>query len=201
MELNSQINTFGKGLNLDTDITLLPDGQYRYAENIRLLTDSDGTTGLLQNIEYIRQYNGGIPQDEIILGTGTTRLFDYENNSTVECGIVLTKKIVNGKTYNTLYKVLGFDSVNIDSIVVVEGFLDIENNVSLVTNYESNEVSNVYICDGLTPIKVINICDTFDDIVIDPTKFDITPGAVLLPFKFENTIGGSLPACAIQYCY
>ena len=47
MELNSQINTFTKGMNLDTDITMIPEGQYRYAENIRLLTDADGTTGML----------------------------------------------------------------------------------------------------------------------------------------------------------
>ena len=47
MELNSQINTFTNGMNLDTDITMIPEGQYRYAENIRLLTDADGTTGML----------------------------------------------------------------------------------------------------------------------------------------------------------
>lgn len=47
MELNSQVNVFTKGLNLDTDITMLPEGQYRYAENVRLITDADGTTGTL----------------------------------------------------------------------------------------------------------------------------------------------------------
>jgi hypothetical protein len=47
MELNSQINTFAKGLDMDTDITMLPEGKYRYAENIRLITDADGTTGML----------------------------------------------------------------------------------------------------------------------------------------------------------
>lgn len=186
---------------MDTDVTMIPEGQYRYAENIRLLTNADGTTGMLQNIEHIRQYVGGIPSDEIILGTATTRLHKEDDNSTVECGIVFTKKTVNTKPYNTLYKVTGFEATNLISEVVVEGYLGIENNVSIVTNYESDKVSNVYICDGLTPIKVINICDVFSDIVIDQTKFDITPGAVLLPFTLKNTINGALPACSIQYCY
>ena len=47
MELNSNINTFAKGLDMDTDITMLQDGQYCYAENIRLLTNANGTTGTL----------------------------------------------------------------------------------------------------------------------------------------------------------
>ena len=201
MELNSQINTFAKGLNMDTDITMLPEGQYRYAENVRLLTDASGTTGVLQNIEHIKQYSGGIPEDETILGTAVTRLYDENTKGTMECGIVFTKRIIDNKPYNTLYKVTGFESTSLTSTAIVRGYLDIENLVSIVTNYESDTVSNIYICDGLTPIKVINICDSFDDIVIDPTKFDITPGAVLLPFSLQNTINGALPAGAIQYCY
>lgn len=208
MELNSQINTFSKGMNADVDITMLPEGQYRYAENIRLLTNSEGTTGMLQNIEHIRQYTGGIPTDEIILGTAATRLYNADTNGTIECGIVFTKKMVGTKVYNKLYKVTGFESTTLTSTVITEGYLDVKENVSIVTNYESDYVSNVYICDGLTPIKVINICDdNLKDsngnvhIVYDKTRFDITPGCTLMPFKLINTINGALPAGAIQYCY
>lgn len=197
----SQINTFSNGMNMDTDITMLPEGQYRYAENIRLLTDADGTTGMLQNIEHIRQYSNGVPSDETIIGTAVTRMYDKTTNGTIECGIVLTKKILNNNVYNTLYKVTGFESINVESIVVVKGYLELNNNVSIVTNYESDKISNVYICDGLTPIKLINICDTFKDEISDPTRFDITPGCVLLPFELVTTVNGALPAGAIQYCY
>ena len=201
MELNSNINTFAKGLDMDTDITMLQDGQYCYAENIRLLTNANGTTGTLQNIEHIRQYNNSIPSDETILGTATTRVYDKDTKGTIECGIVLTKKYLsNGNVYNTLYKVTDFDSINIKSTPVVKGYLELENNVSIVTNYESDLVSNVYISDGLTPIKLINIYDTFDEIS-DPTRFDITPGCVLLPFELVTTVNGALPAGSIQYCY
>lgn len=204
MELNSQINTFAKGLDMDTDITMLPEGKYRYAENIRLITDADGTTGMLQNIEYIRQYTGGISKNEQILGTATALLYDPDTDGTIECGIVLTKKINNNKPYNILYKVTNFDSVKLKSEIITQGYLGVEKNASIKTNYESNTVSNVYISDGVTPIKVINIYDDSIDpneVIYDPTRFDITPGATLFPFTFVNTIAGTLPAGSIQYCY
>ena len=202
MELNSQVNTFANGMNMDADVTMIPEGQYRYAENIRLITDADGTTGALQNIEYIRQYSKGIPTDETILGTAVTRIGEG-----TECGIVFTKKGSDDNPYNTLYKVTNFDSIDIESSVITKGYLGISKNVSIVTNYESPLVSNVYICDGNTPIKVINIHDNDlnEDGVVkevsDASKFDITPGCVLLPFTLLNTINGALPACSIQYCY
>ena len=46
-----QTNTFVGGMNLDTDVTMIPDNQYRYAENVRVITDTDGTTGVLQNVQ------------------------------------------------------------------------------------------------------------------------------------------------------
>ena len=203
MELNNQINTFTKGLDMDTDVTMIQEGKYRYAENIRIMTDAEGTTGLLQNIEYIRQYIGGIDSTETILGTAVTSVYDANSNKPKECGIILTKSIKNDKIYNKLYKVTGFESTELISEVITEGRLGISDNVSIVTNYESNRVSNVYICDGNTPIKVINICDNDlkDKIISDPTYFDITPGCVLLPFRFEKIINGTLPAGSIQYCY
>ena len=139
------------------------------------------------------------------MGTATARLHKEEGNGTFECGIVLTKKQNEDKeTVNTLYKVTGFESSSLSFITVLSGYLKIENNVSIITNYESDRVSNVYICDGLTPIKVINLYDehsTNPEDLIDYTKYDITPGCVLLPFVFQNTISGALPAGSIQYCY
>jgi hypothetical protein len=47
MELLSQVNTFTAGMDMDTDVTLLKDNQYRYAENIRIVTNDGGTHGVL----------------------------------------------------------------------------------------------------------------------------------------------------------
>ena len=157
MELNSQTNVFVGGMDMDTDITMLSEGKYRYAENVRIITDADGTTGALQNIEHVRRYTIGIPQDEIILGTSNTILYDRDKKSTYEVGIVVTKKLVDGLIYNTIYIVKGFESIDVETKPVVKGYLEIDRNVNIVCNYESSNVSNVYITDGFTPIKVINL--------------------------------------------
>ena len=204
MELNMQVNTFARGMNMDADITMIPEGQYRYAENVRLITNANGTTGILQNIESIKEYEGGIPSDEVILGTAVARIYDSNTKGTKECGIVLT---IDGNT-NKIYKITGFESSKLNAEIITYGNIGITDNVSIITNYESDRVSNIYICDGNIPIKVINIYD--DNLkdaegnaieITDPTRFDITPGCVLLPFVFQNTIAGALPAGAIQYCY
>ena len=204
MELNSQTNVFHKGLDMDSDVSMLPEGKYRYAENIRFVTNDNGTTGVLQNIEHIRKYTIGLPQDEVILGTSNTLLYDKEKKQTYEVGVVVTKKIVNDHVYNTVYVVRGFDSLDLETLPIVKGYLDLEKNVNIVCNYESNNVSNIYITDGLTPIKVINIEEQINiplTEVSDPTRFDITPGSVLIPFNFVNRINGVLPAGAVQYAY
>lgn len=199
MENNAQINTFQNGMDMDTDLELLSEGKYRYAENIRIITDSDGTTGALQNIEYIRQYNNGIPSDETILGTSSSRW--YKDGNVKECGIVLTKKSSENKILNKLYVVDGFESINIQHHVVFQAYLDITKEVCIVTNYEGPTVSKVYISDSENPIKSINIQNTYSDIISDKTFFDIVPGAVLAPFKLQQMVSGTLPAGMVQYCY
>ena len=131
-------------------------------------------------------------------------MYDWEKKSTIEVGIVVTKKYVNRLPYNTIYVVSGFDSVDLETRAVVKGYLDIEKNVNIVTNYESSNVSNIYITDGTSPIKVINIEEQLSLIkssgikeISDPTRFDITPGSVLIPFHYESTVNGVLPAGAI----
>ena len=208
MEVNSQTNVFHKGLDIDSDVSMLGEGKYRYAENIRFVTNNNGTTGVLQNIDYVRKYTIGIPKDETILGTSNTLLYNKELKTTYEVGIVVTKKYINNLPYNTIYVVSGFDSVDLATTPVVRGYLDIEKNVNIVTNYESATVSNIYITDGNSPIKVINIEEQLQIInsaglkeISDPTRFDITPGSVLIPFHYESTVNGVLPAGAVQYAY
>lgn len=198
MEISSQINTFSSGMDTDTDVSLMQEGTYRYAENIRILTDKEGTSGAIQNIEYIRQYLNNIPSDETIIGTAVGRYF--KNDESKECGIVLTKKTVDSKIYNKLYTITDFESVSPTITVVVKGYLNIWKNVSIVTNYEGPTISKVYISDGESCLKIINIQKEYPEIT-DDTYFDITPGAVLAPFRLKRLVSGSLPAGAIQYCY
>ena len=48
---NQQINTFVKGMNTDTSDAILSSDQYRYAENLRLVTNTEENTGELRLIE------------------------------------------------------------------------------------------------------------------------------------------------------
>lgn len=54
-----QTNSFVSGMNLDVDITAIPQDEYRYAENVRIMTDKDGTSGVLQNIKSAKLIPGG----------------------------------------------------------------------------------------------------------------------------------------------
>lgn len=64
-----QTNSFVGGMNMDIDIHAIPENQYRYAENIRIITDTEGTSGVLQNIQNIHTVDGGdfISEDEVVL--------------------------------------------------------------------------------------------------------------------------------------
>ena len=53
----AQINTFTGGMNTDTDINLLPNNQYRYGQDVRIVTDDEGTSGVLQSVDGAKKYN------------------------------------------------------------------------------------------------------------------------------------------------
>lgn len=125
MEINSQVNTFEAGMNLDSDISMLRNNQYRWAENIRLLTDNAGTTGVLQNIEDVRQYENGLSASEIILGTAVTRWYNKAKGIVEECGIVITKELYEGDYINNIYAVTDFDSIKPTWNLVVSAEMDL----------------------------------------------------------------------------
>ena len=48
---NQQVNTFLKGMNTDTSDMLLGSDQYRYAKNIRIVTNSNSDDGEVRIVE------------------------------------------------------------------------------------------------------------------------------------------------------
>ena len=48
---NQQTNTFVKGMDMDTSDMYIGEGSYRYAENLRVVTDKDSNSGELHIIE------------------------------------------------------------------------------------------------------------------------------------------------------
>lgn len=206
----AQINTFGSGMNLDYDVSIIPEGEYRYAENVRIMTNDSGTSGVLQSIEGAAQYKweNAISENEDIIGTSTIHKY----------GVIITAEGSGESTINRVYRIEGFDTNTLTHTIVLKGKLglctdrEITPNVSIVSNYESDCVVKIYFTDGNSAIKQLNIVD---DKYIDNTlglldeegnilntkALDITPGAVLTPFKIVGLSTGNLPVGVVQYCY
>lgn len=205
MEINAQLNTFEGGMDLDTDITLIPKNKYREATNVRLTTDNAGTTGVLQNIEDISVYSSYLNPTETILGVSTCRYYDSADSKLKECGVIITKEYYNNTNLNNIWVVMDFDRSELTFKLIVSTKLKIQSKVSIVTNYESNDISEIYFTDGTSSIKVINLQQNYnttkDTPIEDSTYFDLIPGSQLPPFKLTEIIQGSLPAGSVQYCY
>lgn len=200
----AQINTFVGGMDMDTDINLLSNDRYRYAENVRVITNDGGTTGILQNIEGVRRYTSYVPADEIIIGTTTVD----------DIGVIITRL---PNRYNRIYRVTGLDSNAPTLEVVCQGNLGLgedyinEPNISIVGNYESDTNVKIYFTDGKSQIKVLNIMSNkymhgsefvdSDGNILNPKILDITPSAKLNPFKVIGVSEGNLKAGMVTYCY
>lgn len=205
MELMSQVNTFTGGMNLDDDLTMMPKNQYRWANNVRLLTDNSGTTGILQNIEDVRQYNGGLGQSEIILGTAVTKYYNNIKYKTEECGIVVTKENYNGKNINNIWAVSEFNSKTPFWNLIVSATLNLTDKLSIVANYESEQISKIYLTDGNSSIKMINISKKYNTTKNEPIEnkyyFDIIPETILFPIELNTLTTGTLKSGVVQYCF
>ena len=69
-----QTNTFTSGMNMDLDYSVIKSNQYQYADNIRILTHDNGTTGVMQNIEgFLKTIPSTTLQRETIIHVNTIR--------------------------------------------------------------------------------------------------------------------------------
>ena len=202
MELNAQVNTFLRGMNLDTDFTMIPEGQYRYAENVRVVTDGLGTTGALQNIEHIKKYSEQINKNETIIGTCTAYCFNDVINKVEECGVIIT---VDNVGVNHIYTISDFHKDKPKINLIVSAVLKLNNKLSIVSNFESEQISKIYITDGNSNIKTINIAKKYNTTKTNPIEneyyFDIIPEAILFPVEFNSFTTGALSAGSVQYCF
>lgn len=70
---NQQVNTFLKGMNTDLSDSLLDSSQYRYAENLRLVTNTDSNSGELRLVEGTAIRYDGFPLSEQIIYINSIR--------------------------------------------------------------------------------------------------------------------------------
>ena len=189
-----QTNTFTGGMDMDTDISMLPNNKYRYAENLRLVTNADGTTGVIQKANGITsKLNSYLTSNnEIILGTDTTGKY----------GVIITRDTSNN--YLRIYRVIYDDTVTVKLVLTANISLKANiDRIALVLNYESDENVKVYFSDGENQIRMFNIMDdTYaSGAVINDERFDLTPGSDLRKLDLVKLGIGSLPVGVVQYCY
>lgn len=202
-----QTNSFVEGMNLDIDITAIPESQYRYAENVRILTNKDGTSGVLQNIQSTRVIGGGdfMLDDEIVIAT--TVINQY--------GIILT---VNAVGINRFYRIEDYDTNKLKNTLVLKGNLGYtkDSKVKLVANYESDSIIKVYFTDGKSSIRTLNIMsdryiqnsegtnNSVDENgnIKNADSLDIIPSTLLVsPQVVTLGTNGSLVSGQVQYTY
>ena len=207
MEINSQTNTFEGGMDMDTDVTRTASNTYRYAQNVRLITNEDGTNGILQSIEYIKKYSKiDALSNQNILHVIAARIPD-ENEELQNTAILLTQDKTN-TDQNNIYLVTGFTTQQLSCKCVIKiiWHMTSENNVTMIYNYETRNVYKLYVNDPATGLKIINLADYTEewgdkDPIDNTSYFNSQPNAELPPLTLEGYISGNLKAGAYQYFY
>ena len=207
MDINSQqqINTFVGGMNTDTSDALLDSNQYRYAENLRIVTNTDSNSGELRIIDgiqtlidkYINKDTDSKHWDEILYMTSVRQY------------LILITKDINKQTNIAGWSIYRWEEGKDDLKCIFgpcgEAIWDESGNtnLSVVTRYESEQNIKMYIADGIHQIMCINICNVENPA---PTDFSYVYEyqSVVLPklsVEVSSTDGGQLKAAKVQYAY
>lgn len=204
---NVQINTFVKGMDMDTDISMLSADKYRYAENIRVITNNEGTSGAIQNIDDIKKYNLDL-NDYVDYNLGDSIIGTTTINQYAVIIVSTMFSIYNGGTtiHKRGIKVLRIEDFDTTTPTVTEVFSGVMNTLGklkVIADYESDDNIKIYFTDGQSQLKVLNIMSDkyVNTLWTDSTVLDITPGASLSPMRIMGLGVGSLPTGVVQYAY
>ena len=204
---NQQVNTFLKGMNTDLSDSLLDSSQYRYAENLRLVTNTDSNSGELRLIE-----------GTSVRYTFTDRIIYL--NSIREYVVVITKDDENhtwsvyvnnnkGIEDNTHRWKMIFGPCS-EPIWNIVDDVDQEPAICGVLRWESDNNIKLYITDNTGNHSVISIqisADKWPGVGETPiSDFNTLSGYQNTPLKapdiqISNSIAGTLKPARIQYAY
>ena len=195
MNTRRQTNTFNGGMNMDLDCSLINSQQYIYAENIRLVTNDSGSTGVIQNIEGVNRINPTESLNgETIIHTDTIRNW----------AIVFT--IINNK--NNIYRYDFGSDDEFPIVTKIAGNLSLDipldngiASISSVCRWESDDNVKIYWCDGKHQIRILNVARTYEEGEITAETLDILPNGILPPVELLGYGSGELKAGKYQYCY
>lgn len=200
---NQQINSFVKGMNTDVSDSLIDSSQYRYAENLRLITNTDSNSGELRLIEGTLPFStDSIPSDwkHII---AMTSIRDYL--------VVIVQEIFEMEKTIAIYR-CDTSQEQVEWVRVVRNLWyddfvqpgQTEPHLSLVTRWESENNVKLYIADGVHSIISLNIMEDYGqdwyettDAVLSYSSANLSSPIVQRQVDPQS----SLQAARVQYAY
>lgn len=223
MDINNnlmQTNTFIKGMNTDTSDALLSNEQYRYAENIRIVTDTESNSGEAHLIEgtvsdqfdIYKKVQGGADED-VTLSFENSKILATNTIRNIGIAIVQTEVVdpVDDE-YKDGWSILKLDFNEKKGYLLFgpctepitpDGWNKKGKVISTVLRYESDNNIKLYISDltGNHPIIMLPIHD--NEYVGDNFNSTFAYQNQLLPTLTVSvsTSSGSLISGMVQYAY
>ncbi len=180
------VNTFSGGMNLDTDISLLKNNQYRYAEEMRLDSNESSSFGSISPVENHR-----------IVDLSTFSWGDVVATADVRDMSVV---FVSGRPTSKIYLVKEDDNGDLDISVIANILYKFPNKISVVTRYEDKDNIKVYWADGIGQIKSLNILSG-KSTVSNPDDYNIIQGIGMSAPEVKDILSGDLKYGRYQYFY
>ena len=187
-----QTNTFLKGMNTDISDMLIEDSEYRLAENLRYVTNTESNTGELRLIEgdvkCDLKCNDEELSESIIAATSIRDI------------IILITKRTDGK-WSVYNGTLSGSTINCNRVFgpcttsIGDGY---KNKLSLVTRWEDSDNVKLYIADGQHPLMVVNVTKNNGTTIADITNIR---NVFLSQLTVEDYTTGALKPALIQYAY
>lgn len=201
---NQQTNTFIKGMDTDTSDMYIGEGSYRYAENLRVVTNKDSNSGELHIIEGTEKISGHTakitvdkdnettPSDQQLLGFTSIR--DY-----------IIEIVKHGNSWSIVRVDKQGNRILIagpfNKVIWPDNWDGKTKPLSLVTRWEADDNIKLYIATGKTSVLSVNIAkdeqgSDFDKI-FGAEKITLTP----VTARITEQTGAVIPGVVIQYAY
>lgn len=193
---NQQINTFLKGMNTDTSDMLLSSDQYRFARNVRVITDTDSNSGELRIVDgnTSTTLKNTLTGEEIKV-KGTVLAMDSIRDITV----LIVKE---GDTEWSIYTYRNGKTTKVltcNDTPIWEG--DIKKSIATVLRWESENNIKLYIADGIDThgLMSVQINKTYTSTAFQELfeYYDIN----LPDPKIKSEGSGRIPEPVVRYAY
>jgi hypothetical protein len=182
---------------------MIPDGQYIYAENLRItgLTPTNGTSvmngvGEIRPIEGTKWSSSGINIDRVLAVDSIRNIgvVVYVDSADHNWKVAVFENKIDGDVHKD-------DNASI--MPVLYTIFDSEESTgavkfSTVMHYETEGITKLYIADGVNPIKLL-LLEKEDGQWknIDKDEVDSYPKIIFNPPVFEGLISGSLKSGSV----